>query len=54
MKEYTIYYYLFDQKSEVRTMIIEANTLQDAIIMFNVNYSKGATLVHAEQLELKE
>lgn len=54
MKEYNIHYYLFDQKSEVRTMIIEANTLQDAIIMFHVNYSKGATLVHAELLELGE
>jgi hypothetical protein len=54
MTEYAIHYYIFDQKSEVRTMIIEANTLQDAIVVFNVNYSKGATLVHAEQFGLSK
>lgn len=49
MKEFAVHYYLFDQKSEIRTMYLKASTMQDAIIMFNVNYSKGATLVDVKE-----
>lgn len=49
MKEFIAHYYLFDQKDEPRTLTIKANTVQDAVIIFNVQFSKSYTLVHMEE-----
>ena len=45
MKEYVVHYHLFDQKDELRTMLIKANTKQDAIVIFNLQCAKAYPLV---------
>lgn len=49
MKKYTVQYHLFDQKDELRTMTIKANTLQDAIVLFNLQCGETYTLVKVEE-----
>ena len=54
MKEYLVYYHIFDQKDEPRTLTIKANTLKDATIMFNVDHGKSCTLLYVEEKYLCE
>lgn len=49
MKEYVVTYYIFNQSTELRKVFIKANTLQDAIVIFNVSYNSNATLVKVEE-----
>jgi hypothetical protein len=49
VKEYIAHYYHFSDKlEESRSVVIKANTAQDAVLQFNVKYGGSSTLVYIE------
>ena len=49
MKKFVMRYHFCNEDNDPRTMILRANTLQDAVVIFNNVYAKTCILLSVEE-----